>query len=204
MEPPREGRPTLGALGIVPRILLATDGTLTHILEAYADEAVYLVKLQHSFLTDPAARRPFGLADDERALRRVILLRGSRSGATFIHADSVVMMDRLPPGMAEALTETDRPIGKLLADCRAETFREIADVWEVHDAEIASHFDIQPHDPLLARTYRILSGGRPLAWITETFPEKFQVALHLEGSRSPDGQPEAGPSPLVGKTGDPV
>lgn len=191
----------MGALGIVPRILLATDGTLTHILEAYADEPVYLVKLMHDFLIEPEARRPYGLAEDEQALRRVILLRGSRSGATFIHADSVVMMDRLPDGMADALLQTDRPIGKLLAERCAETFREIVSVWEVHDEGIASHFDIHPLDPLLARTYRILSGGRPLAWITETFPKKFQVAVHVESSPTPDGGPEAGTSPLIGKIG---
>lgn len=177
---------TLGELGIVPRILLATDGTLTHILEAYADEPVYLVKLSHSLVTDPAARRPFDLAEGERALRRVILLRGARTHATFIHADSVVMLDRLPPGMADALLYTERPIGKLLAEHRAETFREIIAMWEESNEGVAAHFDVRPLDPLLARAYRIMGGGRPLAWITESFPEKFQLALRRETSHRRD------------------
>lgn len=204
VAPPAGSRPALGELGVVPRILLATDGTLTHILEAYADEPVYLVKLSHTFVTEPAARRPFDLADDERALRRVILLRGSKSEATFIHADSVVMMDRLPAGMADELIETDRPIGKLLAEHRAETFREILDVWEERNERIASHFDIQPLDLLLARSYRILSGGRPLAWINETFPEKFQVAIHREALHSRNYNLGAGTSSLVSRTTGPT
>lgn len=70
LAPPRGARVTLGELGVVPRILLATDGTLTHILEAYADELVRLVKLLQSLVTEPAAREPFDLDDGERALRR--------------------------------------------------------------------------------------------------------------------------------------
>ena len=179
IAPPRGARVTLGELGVVPRILLATDGTLTHILEAYADELVRLVKLSQSLVTEPAARKPFDLDDDERALRRVILLQGATSGVTFIHADSVVMLDRLPAGVADALLTTERPIGKLLAERRTETFREIAGAWEECHEPIAAHFGLTAQDPLLARTYRIVAGGRPLAWITETFPEKFQVAVRV-------------------------
>ncbi len=178
-------------LGVVPRILLATDGTLTHILEAYAGEAVQLVKLSHRLVTDVGVRRCCGLDDQERALHRVILLRGSDSQATFIHADSVVMLDRLPAGMDEELLRTERPIGKLLAQHRAETFRELLAAWEERNERLAAYFDIEPLDPLLARTYRIFAGGRPIAWITETFPEKFQVAL---GQKVPlTGPRTAGP-----------
>ena len=183
-------------LGIVPRILLATDGTLTHILEAYAGETVNLVKLSHRLVTDVEVRRSCGLDDHERALRRVILLRGSESQATFIHADSVVMLDRLPDGMDEELLTTERPIGKLLAQHRAETFRELLSAWEERNERLAAHFDIEPHDPLLARTYRIFAGGRPIAWITETFPEKFQVALGQKVP--PTGARTAGPVLLEG------
>ena len=183
-------------LGVVPRILLATDGTLTHILEAYAGEAVHLVKLSHRLVTDVEVRRSCGLDDGERALRRVILLRGSESHATFIHADSVVMLDRLPRGMDEELLTTERPIGKLLAEHRAETFRELLTAWEERNERIAAHFDIGLLDPLLARTYRIFAGGRPIAWITETFPEKFQVALGQKVP--PTGTRTAGPILLDG------
>jgi len=156
---------------MVPRILLTTDGTLTHILEAYAAEQVYLVKLSHALVADTSMRAAVGLEDHERALRRVILLKGSKSDITFIYADSVVMLDRLPPVVADGLLETDTPIGKLLFSCRAETFREIIHMGEQHDPGVASHFGLGRGDPLLSRTYQIVFEDRPVARITEKFPK---------------------------------
>lgn len=158
------------SLGAVPRILLATDGTLTHILEAYAAEPVHLVKLSSTPVTDGSVRASLGLDEGERAVRRVILLRGTKSDITFVHAESVVMLDRLPALVARGLQETDTPIGKLLFSCRAETLRELIGVGEERNAEVAQHLGLDHSEPLAARTYRILSGGRPVARITERFP----------------------------------
>jgi len=159
----------LDALGLVPRILLLTDGTLTHILEAYAAEPIHLVKLGHSLVT---GRSVAGGGGGERVLRRTILLRGTKTDATFVHADSVVMLDRLPHEVARGLLETDTPIGKLLFSCRAETCREMVDMGEARDPEVASHFGPGHHE-LLFRTYQLVYGGRPVATITEKFPKDF-------------------------------
>jgi len=156
---------------MVPRILLTTDGTLTHILEAYAAERVALVKLSHALVTDPQERASVGLDEHERALRRIILLTGSESHITFIYADSVVMLDRLPEMVAHGLLHTARPIGKLLYSCRAETYREIIDMDEEQDPKVASHFGLSEGEPLLARTYQIVYEDRPIARITEKFPK---------------------------------
>ena len=161
---------TLEALGVVPRILLATDGTLTHILEAYAEESVHLVKLCHYLVVDPGVRARLELDDGERALRRIILLKGSRTNAPLVYADSVVMLDRLPTSVTTGLLETDRPIGKLLYDCRAETFREILWVGEERDGRAAAHFGVGAEGPLASRIYQIVYRGRPVARITEKFP----------------------------------
>ncbi len=163
--------PELDDIGMVQRLLLATDGTLTHILEAYLGERVSLVKLHHSMLSEPAERQGHDLDDGERALHRVILLQGSGSGATFVFADSLVLLDRLHPLVADGLLQTDTPIGKLLWKCRAETFREITAVWECRDEHIAAHFGLGADDPLVSRKYQIVESGRPIAIITETFPK---------------------------------
>jgi chorismate-pyruvate lyase len=161
---------TLDALGVVPRILLATDGTLTHIIEAYAEEAVHLVKLCHDLVVDPAVRGHLELDEGERALRRIILLKGSRTSTTFVYADSVVMLDRLPPLVATGLLDTDRPIGKLLHSCRAETYREILWVGEERDPRAAVHFGLDGGTQLVSRIYQIAYRNRPVAQITEKFP----------------------------------
>lgn len=162
---------TLELLGVVPRILLATDGTLTHILEAYAAEKVCVVKLSHALVTDRSVRARYGLDDCERGLRRVILLRGTRTSTTFVYADSVVMLDRLPAMVVEGLLKTDRPIGKLLYSSGAETFREILAMGDERDATAAAHFGIPEDEPLVSRTYQIVYEGRPIARITEKFPK---------------------------------
>lgn len=160
----------LSDLSLVQRVLLATDGTVTHILEAYARERMGLVKLAHEMLEDPAERAELDLAAQERALRRVILLRGSESGVTFLHADSVMLLDRLHPVVADGLITTDTPIGKLMWKCRSETFREVLAVWLERAGPIGTHFGLHPSAPLVARTYQIVEGGQPIAWITERFP----------------------------------
>jgi chorismate-pyruvate lyase len=172
-EPPahRNDDSALDDIGLVQRLLLATDGTLTHILEAYLGERVSLVKLHQSLVTDPVDRDRHELDDGERALHRVILLQGSGTRATCVFADSLMLLDRLHPLVADGLLETDTPIGKLLWKCRTETFREITDVWERHDDDIAAHFGLGATDPLVSRKYQIVEGGRPIAIITETFPK---------------------------------
>ncbi len=160
----------LDRLGMVPRILLTTDGTLTHILEAYACEPVYLVKLLQALVDDPARRAAVGLEGGERALRRIILLRGAKSDTPFVYADSVVLLDRLPPPVRDGLLETDTPIGKLLYSCRAETLREITAMAEEHAPEVAAHFGVSAAQAVLSRTYRVVLAGRPVAHITEKFP----------------------------------
>ncbi len=155
---------------MVSRILLATDGTLTHILEAYAAEPVHLVKLSQAFVTESAARDRLGLVGDERALRRVILLRGTKTDATFVYADSVVMLDRLPASVAPGLLDSDTPIGKLLFSCRAETRREITATGAGHDRSVARHLGLDGDEALVWRTYQILFDGRPVARILEKFP----------------------------------
>jgi len=174
------GKSTLGAaeesglmlksLGVVPRILMATDGTLTHILEAYAAEPVYLVKLTHALVAEPSARSELGLDEQESALRRIILLKGTKSDVTFVYADSVVMLNRLPESVTKGLLETDTPIGKLLFSCRAETLRQMLHMGEERDATVAAHFNRDADEPLASRVYQILFKDRPVARITEKFP----------------------------------
>ncbi len=156
------------ALSVVGRIALTTDGTLTHILEAYAGEPVQLVKLANVLVGPGEAVEP-ALDDGERALRRTILLRGRHSRTAFVYAESIVVLDRLPPSVAHGVLETDRPIGKLLIDCRFETLRRILAVWEEPAGAVATHLGTAPSDTLVARTYEIVAGGRPFARITEKF-----------------------------------
>lgn len=171
----------LADLALVQRVLLATDGTVTHILEAYAGELMELVKLTQDLVVDPVERIAHDLDGSERALRRVILLRGSQSGVTFLHADSVVLLDRLHPFVADGLLNSDTPIGKLMWKCRAETFREVLSVWVQPAGPVGAHFGLRVDAPLIGRTYQIVEGGRPIAFITERIPRRAFPAPTIVG-----------------------
>lgn len=176
----------IGDLSIIPRILLATDGTITHILEAYAGEPIDLVRLSSTLVTDASGLEHLGVEVGERTLRRLSLRRGSQSGRVFVHSDSVVVLDRLPEHLAEEFVRTGASLLKLLAKHRIGTFRENIDEWEGMDAEVAGLLGIDRSEILVARTYQIVVGGRPVAWVTERFPRN--------GFSSP--RPRAGPVSL--------
>lgn len=166
-----DARCDVTGLGLIPRILFATDGAISHILEAYVGERVDLSRMTSAAVTDPAERLEVGLVGDERGLRRRSLLRGRRTGRVFVHTESVVFLDRLPTQVAEELAETGTSLLKLLTSRRIGTFREGIAEWEGTDPQIAACFGIDPAEVHVARTYQVVLKGRPVARVTETFPK---------------------------------
>lgn len=156
---------------MIPRILFATDGSITHILEAYAGEPVDLVRLTSSIVEETSAWRELGVSQGERALQRLSLVQGRESGRVFVHAVSVVLLDRLPEPVAEDLLTSGSSLLKLLTAHRIGTFRETVSDWQGEDEHIAGNFGLDGSVTLVGRTYHIVMGGRLVAWVTETFPK---------------------------------
>jgi chorismate-pyruvate lyase len=155
------------------RMLLGTDGTVTHILEAYAGEPVEVVKLRQEFELAVDADAELELSAEDKVLRRRVLLKGAESGRTLLYAEAVVALARVAPELLEGLVSTDKPIGILLAEHRTETFREILRVRRELAGPSGAHFDIEPAAELVTRTYRIVHSGQPMILITEKFPVTF-------------------------------
>ena len=153
------------------RMLLSTDGTVTHILEAYAGEPIEVVKLRQEFDTCAPGDAPLELSEhDEKVLRRRVLLRGARSRQNLLYAEAVVVPGRVDAGFLDGLVATDEPIGTLLSRSRMETFREILRVFREPAGANGSAFGVDPTAELVARTYRIIARGEPIVLITEKFP----------------------------------
>ena len=158
------------------RMLLDTDGTVTHILEAYADEPIDVVKLRQALDTSNRGDADLLLTDD-KVLRRRVLLRGRRSLRNLLYAEAVVVIERVDPAFLDGLLRTDRPIGALLAERRTETFREILQVGREPAGPCSAHFGIEASAELIFRTYRILARGQPIILITEKFPADSFLGL---------------------------
>lgn len=159
------------------RMLLGTDGTVTHILETYAGEPVEVVKLRQEYDAASGVDPALGLSRDERVLRRHVLLRGRDSRRSLLYAEAVVALGRVEPAFLAGLVETDRPIGVLLADNRTETFREILGVGREPAGPLGVHFGLGPTEELIWRTYRVVAGRRSVMLITEKFPAGFFTEL---------------------------
>lgn len=159
------------SLTLVQRLLLTTDGTITHVLEAYAGEPVQVVKIAQSFA--PAAAHDVRLQalPGDPVLWRKVLLRGSDTRRPFIYAESALLLDRLDPAICDALFLSELPIGKLLFDHRVETLRELIVSGREQAGPVGFYLGIGPSEPLLFRTYRIVHGGLTLMVITEKFAE---------------------------------
>lgn len=158
------------ATNVVQRILLVTDGTVTNILEAYAHERIGVVKLRQATERAASAAADLEVRESDEILCREVLLRGRRSGRTFVYALSQIIPGRLDTAMRRSLLESVKPIGRLLEERRIETFREFIDARPERAGGRGVHFGIGPDAPMISRTYRIIARGRPMMLITEKFP----------------------------------
>jgi chorismate-pyruvate lyase len=162
-----EGGPPLS---IFQRILLVTDGTVTDVLEAYANEPIRVVKLNQSFDSVDAEKPELDLPPSGRLLRRTVLLQGALSGQNFLFAESAITPDGLAREIVDGLVGSDKPVGRLLAQHRVETFREIVALGFDLAGTCAQYFEVEPTSRLVFRTYRILVRQQPVMRITEKFP----------------------------------
>ncbi|MEW2085665.1 hypothetical protein [Streptomyces sp. NPDC005283] len=172
------------ALGLVGRLLLTADGTVTGMLEQITGERIVAAGLVHG--GQPPIRAAIEFAHPAGAGRLVVRatnLTGSSSGVTYVRARSALVPDALPRDLYADLVGTREPIGRLLRRHRVETFRELLTGRLLVDGEnpdplddpAASGTDPVRHGPESARvtgacrTYRLHIGGRPAAVIGEVF-----------------------------------
>ncbi len=157
------------SLSFAQKVLLTTDGTVTHILEAYAGEPITVVKLSEFSEWWDGADGELALEPGDRVLRRTVLLTGKRTSRAFIYAESVIT-DRVGSDLLYDLVTGDTPIGKILARSRLETFRELLDYGREPAGAAGAHLGVEATDMLIWRRYRVLARQKPIMMITEKFP----------------------------------
>ena len=146
---------TMAGLGVLARILMTSDGTVTVMLEQIVGERIVTEGIAQSVAPvdpDTAAALPYPVAG---LVRRTTRLVGAATGRLYVRATSVFAPEALPKRVCTALTLTDEPIGRLLRRERVESFREILAI------------DGGGAEP--RRRYVISIGGRPAVHIEETF-----------------------------------
>lgn len=152
---------------VLRRAVLATDGTVTNLIESLL-ERVVIEKLGAEPMVAPLAAWP-ELAAGTAVLHRTVLIRGAESRRIFLHAESLLVLECLDPVIREELLATDKPIGKLIREHKLESYRELLGSVSEPAGPRAPVLGVEATEPLIARTYRIHIGGRPAIQITERF-----------------------------------
>jgi chorismate-pyruvate lyase len=164
---PRNGRGAakLKKLGLIGRLLLTSDGTVTTMLEQIVGEQIVTARLDQSMAPVDQETAALMLFPAASLVTRTTHLVGATSGTIFVRAKSVFSQSAMPALVRADLLTTDEPIGRLLRRHRVESFREILSI------HIPEHS--YPMEP--SRRYLIFIGGLPALLIEESFTaECFQ------------------------------
>jgi len=158
--------PQLDFVGLPPilRVLLLTDGTVTHSLSAYFGEEIDVQCLQHG-------------EHSPGVMAREVMLRGASTSTIYAHARSLIQLAHLDLEIQDLLAQGHVGIGELLSARHLETSREIIRIAPCHYGPGRPDPFVSVTDPsvsaprqVIARDYIIHSQGKPMIELTETFP----------------------------------
>jgi chorismate-pyruvate lyase len=171
-------------LGLLQRIFLVCDGTLTDTLQAAVREPIYVVKLSSESNMAAAPIEDLAVSPGEPIVTRRVLLCGQYSGRCYVYAESLIALKRLPPPFLEELLHSDKPLGRLWTEHKRESRKELLDVSRVPSDRLAGYFGINEDADILKRQYRLASGGKPIMLITESFPVCYSPDILLRRDTS--------------------
>lgn len=169
-RPRHVGLINLRFLSPYQRVLLACDGPVNRLIEAYTLDRLEVRRIAQDEERLAEADDWLELPAGAMVIRREIVIQRHDGGALYAHARSVLALERLPGRVVRRLDRDGEGLGEILnqegLECRSEL------LW----------FGRERHAPppealrgrgitrTLTRAYRLLSGGRPIAVVTERFP----------------------------------
>jgi len=153
------------------RLLLMTDGSITTLLEVLTGQPVVVkTLLQQVVKADVERAVELDIEEGDSINYRVVVLKNQNNDSPLIYAESYTPIARLQKEFRHDLMKADVPIGRILAQRRIESRREIRLIDTTSNDELGDLFGVPHSVPLLSRTYDIISHGMVLMRITETFP----------------------------------
>ena len=152
-----------------------TGGTVTNFLEKLVNEKI-VASAHHHDMIEARKGNPLRVEEGEPLLRRAATLQGAESGRSYVYAQSVIVVGRLPSGFCNQLETSSDPIGRVLDEMGIAVIRQ--SVGEPVGAP-RPNSDVKVGDYLLARTYRLDSDQTPVMMITEWFLKTLAPFLVL-------------------------
>lgn len=162
----KEIEKNLGSLSSAQKILLATDGSVTTILDVLKGHVKIRTLIQELREADEEMANLLQVERGDAVNYRVVVIERDEP---LIHAVSLIPVERLNNDFKEDLIRADIPIGRILKKHQIESRREIKSVAvEKSSPEMVEIFNDE--FPVLSRTYHIIHQDQVLVWIKETFP----------------------------------
>ncbi|WP_042684520.1 chorismate--pyruvate lyase family protein [Methermicoccus shengliensis] len=145
------------------RICLATDGSLTHLLEVLFGKEVGVQAVEQEVVSaDETIAQLLSVPEGSAINRRRVVL--SAEGQPLVWALSLSALERMPPSLRRDIGRAEKPIGKILREHGIESRRELLRVERT--SEMASELGCEA----VVREYYIIHAGEPMMWIREVFP----------------------------------
>lgn len=155
-----------GELSSTQKILLATDGSVTRILDVLKGHVGIKTLVQESQIADLEIAEKLDINPGETINYRVVIIGTKKP---LIHAISYIPVDRLNNNFKEDLIRADIPIGRILKKHNVESRREVESIAiEEPGQQLKDIFNTD--SMMLTRTYNIIRNGEILIRIKETFP----------------------------------
>jgi chorismate-pyruvate lyase len=156
----------LGPLSNIQKILLATDGSVTTILDVLTGYVNIRTLLQEFRFADADVAGLLDVDEGDTVNYRVVVIEGKEP---LIYATSLIPVDRLDNDFRDDLIRADIPIGRILKKHNIESRREIKSV-AVEESKQHLQEIFETDNPMLTRTYNIIHKDHVLIWLKETFP----------------------------------
>ncbi|MDR2967217.1 MAG: chorismate pyruvate-lyase family protein [Methanobacteriaceae archaeon] len=156
-----------GNLSNTQKILLATDGSVTTILDVLNGKISIKTLTQQFEKADEKIAKLLNIKVNDDVNYRVVLMH--KDDKPLIHAISYIPLERLGDDFKKDLIMADMPIGRILRKYNIESRREVKNVAiEKTNNDLKKLFNSDAD--LLTRDYNIIRNGKVLIWIKESFP----------------------------------
>jgi chorismate-pyruvate lyase len=155
--------------------LESTSGTVTDFLEQLVGEKID-AHTHHHDIVEAHNANGLGVEEGEPLLHRAATLRGRTSGRSYVYAESILVVGRLPTGFCNRLETSTDPIGRILDEMGvAVTRQRVGEPVGIPRPNSKAEVD----NCILARTYRIDFEQTPVMIITEWFLKTLIPFLSL-------------------------
>jgi 4-hydroxybenzoate synthetase (chorismate lyase) len=158
----------IGKLSSAQKILLATDGSVTTILDVLKGHINVETLVQEFKEADEIQAQDLGVNKGDTINYRTVVM-SHNPDEPLIHAVSLTPVDKLTNNFKEDLLKADIPIGRILRKYNIESRREVTHIgFEKPDEELEAIFNTD--STMLTRVYNIIYKDEILIQIKETFP----------------------------------